>query len=140
MGKIRKPGMRRWNMLAGMTDADAERTALTPELLAQALDEVDEEIERWKDEGSIEEGSGAAGCLDLLREALARRGIELPDAPAEKVGEAPLVTIPIRTRKPAKWRFVDTETGEVWRWDVAAGTFVRDEGTVYMDAGGGPTA
>lgn len=28
----------------------------------------------------------------------------------------PLTEITIRTRTPAKWLFVDTETKEVWKW------------------------
>jgi hypothetical protein len=28
----------------------------------------------------------------------------------------PIVAITINTRKPDKWRFLDTETGETWRW------------------------
>jgi len=28
----------------------------------------------------------------------------------------PLVVIPIKTRKPEKWRWHDLETGEIWRW------------------------
>jgi hypothetical protein len=35
------------------------------------------------------------------------------------------VDITIRTRVPSKWRFVDQETGEVWRWDYDQRTFVR---------------
>jgi hypothetical protein len=31
-------------------------------------------------------------------------------------GRPPLVKIPIETRKPGQWRFVDTETQQVWRW------------------------
>lgn len=36
--------------------------------------------------------------------------------------------ITLNTRVPSKWRFVDLETGEVWRWDQALGQFrqVRD--------------
>jgi hypothetical protein len=28
-----------------------------------------------------------------------------------------MVEIPIRTHKPDKWRFVDLETGDIWKWD-----------------------
>jgi hypothetical protein len=45
---------------------------------------------------------------------------------ARATAERPsLVTIPITTRTPGKWRFVDTETQEVWRWDTAADGFKR---------------
>ena len=27
------------------------------------------------------------------------------------------VVITIRTYKPDKWRFVDVETGDIWKWD-----------------------
>jgi hypothetical protein len=37
----------------------------------------------------------------------------------------PIVTITIRTHKPDKWRFTDTDTGQVWSW--ADGRFVIDE-------------
>lgn len=36
-----------------------------------------------------------------------------------------LTHITIKTRKPDKWRFIDTETGETWRWDVAQNKFVK---------------
>jgi len=37
-----------------------------------------------------------------------------------------LTEITVRTRKPDKWRFVDTGTQQVWRWDQErdGGTFV----------------
>lgn len=37
----------------------------------------------------------------------------------------PIVTIPVRTHAPDKWRFQDTETGQVWRWED--GRFVVDD-------------
>lgn len=39
--------------------------------------------------------------------------------------DPPIVDITINTRKPGKWRFVDLETGDVWRWSGAHGTFKR---------------
>jgi hypothetical protein len=35
----------------------------------------------------------------------------------------PLTPITISTRKPGKWRFVDTETKQVWFWDDSSNTF-----------------
>jgi hypothetical protein len=35
----------------------------------------------------------------------------------------PLTPIMINTRKPGKWRFVDTETKQVWFWDDSSNTF-----------------
>ena len=37
-------------------------------------------------------------------------------------------TITIKTRVPSKWRFVDQETGEVWRWDPVDASFGIDHG------------
>lgn len=42
--------------------------------------------------------------------------------PMDEGGE--LEDITIRTRKPGKWRFVDSETGQVWRWDGDRGQFL----------------
>jgi hypothetical protein len=36
-----------------------------------------------------------------------------------------VITITIRTHCPDKWRFVDLETGDVWKRDVATGHFRR---------------
>jgi uncharacterized protein (DUF2249 family) len=32
----------------------------------------------------------------------------------------------ITTRVPSKWRFVDLETGDVWKWNVRRKTFEKD--------------
>lgn len=45
----------------------------------------------------------------------------------------PIVAITINTRKPDKWRFLDTETREVWRWD---GRHFKRAGELRVD----PTA
>jgi hypothetical protein len=49
--------------------------------------------------------------------------IGVPAAPKAAVKGETAITI--NTTKPAKWRFIDTETGETWRWDVEAGTFKK---------------
>jgi len=35
----------------------------------------------------------------------------------EREAHAQPVEMTIRSRVPSKWRFVDLETGDVWRWD-----------------------
>jgi len=35
-----------------------------------------------------------------------------------------LVKIGIETRVPSKWRFVDQETGDIWKWDDKLGQLV----------------
>lgn len=70
--------------------------------------------------------SGVYGYIDALA-AIAAEAVqpELDRIRAEpgKAQQQPLTDITIRTRKPGKWRFVDTETGQVWVWDVGRGTF-----------------
>ena len=39
--------------------------------------------------------------------------------------------ITISTRVPSKWRFVDLETGEIWRWDEGKAQFLP--GTLDFD-------
>jgi hypothetical protein len=38
-----------------------------------------------------------------------------------------LVKIQIETLVPSKWRFVDQETGNIWKWDVMNNKFVHAE-------------
>ena len=35
------------------------------------------------------------------------------------------ISITIHTKVPGKWRFVDLETGDIWRWDNAKKSLVR---------------
>lgn len=35
------------------------------------------------------------------------------------------VEITIKTRVPSKWRFVDLETGDVWKWDELENKFKK---------------
>ena len=56
--------------------------------------------------------------LDRLRVELEQARQQLP------------TDITIHTRKPGKWRFVDTETGQVWAWDDQRNTFkLADDAT-----------
>ena len=41
----------------------------------------------------------------------------------EREAHKATVQISIRTKAPSKWRFVDLETGDVWRWDEYNGTY-----------------
>ena len=43
----------------------------------------------------------------------------------ERNNHAKPVNITISTKVPSKWRFMDTETQEVWQWDEKHNTFVR---------------
>lgn len=43
----------------------------------------------------------------------------------ERESNSEIVVISINTRVPSKWRFVDLETGDIWKWDGA--TFKRSE-------------
>lgn len=47
------------------------------------------------------------------------------DWQTEREAHLELVRIVIETRVPSKWRFVDLETGDVWRWDELLGRFQR---------------
>lgn len=53
----------------------------------------------------------------------------MPDKDASLDIADSLTTITLRTRKPKKWHFLDTETGEAWRWDEGAWRHVEDGGT-----------
>jgi len=54
-----------------------------------------------------------------------------PDYKAERESNENLLhVIKIHTRVPSKWRFVDLETGHVWRWSVG-GHFVADPKITY---------
>lgn len=35
-----------------------------------------------------------------------------------------MVKIDITTRVPSKWRFVDQETGDIWKWDDEKGRLI----------------
>lgn len=39
----------------------------------------------------------------------------------ERQAHAEGVSMTITSRVPSKWRFVDLETGNIWRWDENAG-------------------
>lgn len=47
-----------------------------------------------------------------------------------------LVDIVLSTRTPEKWRFVDLETGEVWRWEDRR--FRRDQSMELLNDGTSP--
>lgn len=47
-----------------------------------------------------------------------RRTLEAYEAERDRNrGAGRLVTLTVQTRVPSKWRLVDKETGDVWRWD-----------------------
>lgn len=48
------------------------------------------------------------------------------DDERERNSDSP-VEMTIRSRVPSKWRFVDLETGDIWRYDQERGTFTAAE-------------
>ena len=48
----------------------------------------------------------------------------------EREANREIVVISINTRVPSKWRFVDLETGDVWKWNGT--TFKRSEGEISI--------
>jgi hypothetical protein len=80
--------------------ADAEGTAVPAEALPCTHEET------WHDRADPC-GTGHDYCADC--------GDPVgPRCPLK--GFLPTLPITINTRKPGKWRFVDTETGQTWRW------------------------
>lgn len=52
-------------------------------------------------------------------------------------GNPNLTRLVINTRHPEKWRFLNTETGDVWRWDTNDDKYVR---VLRVEVLGGPNA
>lgn len=67
------------------------------------------------------------GKKDDRRGALLRTWLSGPDTAdviqQERAADRDMTVIAIETRVPSKWRFVDLETGDVWKWQD--GTFKR---------------
>lgn len=56
-----------------------------------------------------------------------RRAFERERERNRKAGR--FVTLKIETRVPSKWRMVDLETGDIWKWNERLGRWRRAEGT-----------
>lgn len=45
----------------------------------------------------------------------------------ERESHSSPVKMEISSKVPSKWRFVDLETGDIWKWDEEQGTFINAE-------------
>jgi len=51
----------------------------------------------------------------------------------ERESHSKPVKIEINSKVPSKWRFVDLETGDIWKWDEVKGTFIDTEAREVLD-------
>lgn len=60
-------------------------------------------------------------------EALVRLHGQFAKWEKERQAHKKPVDMTISSRVPSKWRFVDLETGDIWKWDEKKGRFYASE-------------
>jgi hypothetical protein len=94
-------------------------TSIPHDDVHQAVVEAIRERDRKRD---VEMWNKLCAAADAFGVAIGKADVNASEKPVNPDAEG-RHHITIKTTKPDKWRFFDTETGETWRWDVESNSF-----------------